>query len=112
MRRRTFCFLALAAVALGPTAWTGRGELPREYAEGGAAIEKNAGAFVGAFAKGDAAALAALWAADGDYTDPAGQHLKGRAAIEKAFKELFAEHNCSRSTRGCGCGSRASRCAS
>src|SRR5205823_5705382 len=28
----------------------------------------------------------------GDYTDVTGRHLKGRKAIEKAFRDLFAEH--------------------
>jgi uncharacterized protein (TIGR02246 family) len=55
------------------------------------AIQKKAEAFVEAFHKGDAEALAAFWAIDGDYTDQTGRHLKGREAIAKAFKELFAE---------------------
>jgi uncharacterized protein (TIGR02246 family) len=92
MRRRMLCLLALAAAALGLTAWSWQEKLPEPNAKDRAAIAKNGEAFVGAFAKGDGAALAALWGADGDYTDPAGQHLKGRAAIEKAFRELFAEH--------------------
>jgi uncharacterized protein (TIGR02246 family) len=57
-----------------------------------AAIAKNAEAFVEAFHKGDAKALATFWTPDGDYTDEAGKHLKGREAIEKAFKEFFAEN--------------------
>jgi len=56
------------------------------------AIQKQAEAFIDAFHKGDAKALAAFWTIDGDYTDKAGQHLQGRAAIEKAFQGLFAEH--------------------
>src|SRR5436190_7601227 len=57
-----------------------------------AALEKNAEAFVEAFHKGDATALAAFWTADGDYTDQTGRRMVGRDAIEKAFKEFFAEH--------------------
>jgi uncharacterized protein (TIGR02246 family) len=57
-----------------------------------AAIAKNAEAFVEAFHNGDAKAVAAFWAPDGDYTDQTGRRLKGREAIEKAFKELFAEN--------------------
>jgi uncharacterized protein (TIGR02246 family) len=53
---------------------------------------KNAEAFVEAFHKGDAKALAAFWTPDGDYTDQTGRHLKGRAEIEKAFQGLFAEN--------------------
>jgi uncharacterized protein (TIGR02246 family) len=56
------------------------------------AIAKNAEAFVEAFHKGDAEALAAFWAVDGDYTDVTGQHIQGREAIAAAFKEFFAQH--------------------
>jgi uncharacterized protein (TIGR02246 family) len=56
-----------------------------------AAIQKNAEAFVEAFQKGDAKALAACWAADGDYTDSAGRRHPNRGAIEKLFVGYFAE---------------------
>jgi uncharacterized protein (TIGR02246 family) len=36
--------------------------------------------------------VAALWVEDGDFTDQAGRHLKGRAALEKAFQQAFAEN--------------------
>ena len=55
-----------------------------------AAIHKTAEAFVEAFHKGDAKALAAFWTSDGDYIDDTGRVLKGREAIEKSFAELFA----------------------
>jgi uncharacterized protein (TIGR02246 family) len=47
---------------------------------------------VEAFHKGDAKAVAAFWAPDGDYTDQAGHHLKGRDEIQKAFAQFFAEN--------------------
>jgi uncharacterized protein (TIGR02246 family) len=56
------------------------------------AIQKNGEAFVAAFHKGDARAVAAFWTEDGDFTDQTGQQLKGRDAIEKAFRGLFAEN--------------------
>jgi uncharacterized protein (TIGR02246 family) len=56
------------------------------------ALQKNGEAFVEAFHKGDARALAAFWTPDGDYTDETGRHLKGREAIEKAFQQYFAEN--------------------
>lgn len=56
------------------------------------AIAKNAEAFVEAFDKGDAKALAALWTSEGDYTDQTGQVMKGQAAIGKTFSEFFAEN--------------------
>jgi uncharacterized protein (TIGR02246 family) len=63
----------------------------KEKGKDGDAIFENAKAFVAAFNKGDAKALAAFWAADGDYTDVKGHHIKGREKIEAAFKEVFAE---------------------
>jgi uncharacterized protein (TIGR02246 family) len=56
-----------------------------------AALRKNGEAFAVAFHNGDARGVAAFWAPDGDYTDLAGRHLKGRENIEKAFERLFAE---------------------
>jgi uncharacterized protein (TIGR02246 family) len=86
------CLLALAAATVGLTAWPGRADLPKTHVKDGEAIAKNGQAFVEAFSKGDAEAVAALWAEDGDYTDVAGRHRKGRAAIQKAFRGLFGKH--------------------
>lgn len=58
-----------------------------------AAILKHAQAFVDAFAKADAKALAAFWTPDGDYVDQTGRRLKGRDEIEKAFAEMFSQNN-------------------
>jgi uncharacterized protein (TIGR02246 family) len=60
--------------------------------EAEAAIQKLAEAFVDAFHKGDARALAACWTPEGDFTDQTGRELKGRQAIEKAFARMFAEN--------------------
>jgi uncharacterized protein (TIGR02246 family) len=56
------------------------------------AIFNNAKAFVDAFEKGDARAVAAFWTEDGDYVDLTGRHLQGRPAIENAFKNFFTEN--------------------
>jgi uncharacterized protein (TIGR02246 family) len=56
------------------------------------AIFNNAKAFVDAFEKGDAKAVSAFWTEDGDYVDLSGRNLRGRAAIENAFKDFFAEN--------------------
>ena len=56
------------------------------------AIFNNAKAFVDAFEKGDAKAVAAFWAEDGDYVDLTGRRLQGRPSIEDAFKDFFAEN--------------------
>src|SRR6516162_4282462 len=55
-------------------------------------LMNNAKAFVEAFEKGDAKAVAAFWAEDGDYVDLTGRRLQGRPAIEDAFKDFFAEN--------------------
>jgi uncharacterized protein (TIGR02246 family) len=56
------------------------------------ALQKRAESFVAAFNKGDAKALAAHWAADGDFMDETGKHVKGRKAIEKALQHFFTEN--------------------
>jgi uncharacterized protein (TIGR02246 family) len=55
-----------------------------------AAIRQSSQAFAAAFNKGDAKAVAALWTADGDYTDETGRTFKGREAIEKEYAGFFA----------------------
>ena len=55
-------------------------------------ITKTAEAFVEAFQKGDAKAVASFWTPDGDYVDPTGRVLNGRPAIEKDFADLFAQN--------------------
>jgi uncharacterized protein (TIGR02246 family) len=55
------------------------------------AIEKAARDFTQAFAKGDAKAVAGLWAEQGEVQDASGLRIRGRAAIEKAYAELFKE---------------------
>jgi uncharacterized protein (TIGR02246 family) len=51
-------------------------------------IEQTAKAFVTAFDAGNAGAIANLWTPDGEYS-LGGQTLKGRAAIQKQYEELF-----------------------
>ena len=77
---------ALLALLLAPPANAEKGaEADKD------AIFMNAKAFVAAFHKADAKALAAFWTPDGDYAGVAGRTFKGRAQIEKSFKELFSE---------------------
>jgi uncharacterized protein (TIGR02246 family) len=56
------------------------------------ALMKNAQAFVDAFEKGDAKAVAAFWAEDGDWVNLTGRRLQGRPSIENAFKDFFTEN--------------------
>ncbi|MBI3407217.1 MAG: SgcJ/EcaC family oxidoreductase [Planctomycetes bacterium] len=89
MIRHLLWFLVTPALGLGvavePVAAQGS---PKEEA----AIAKSAEAFIDAFHKGNAKALAAFWTSDGDYTDQSGKNLKGRDAIEKTFTGFFSEH--------------------
>jgi len=54
-------------------------------------LRKRAEAFVAAFNKGDAKALAGLFAPDGDMVDQEGHHLKGRKAIEEGYQKFFSQ---------------------
>jgi len=57
-----------------------------------AEITKTAEAFIEAFHNADAKAVAAMWTPDGDFVDLHGRSLRGRAAIEKDFAEMFTEN--------------------
>jgi uncharacterized protein (TIGR02246 family) len=86
--------LGLLAVTSLTSALGGRCALAEDsHAEDRASIEKNGQAFVDAFGRGDAKAVAAFWTSDGDYTDETGRRLRGRDAIEKAFERFFSENH-------------------
>jgi len=55
-------------------------------------IRGTAEAFVSAFNKGDAKAVAALWTAQCEYVDEAGRVFQGRDAIEKEYAVFFAKN--------------------
>jgi uncharacterized protein (TIGR02246 family) len=80
--------VSLVAVAIGLTPDKGRAD----QAEDDAAIRKNAEAYVDAYNKHDAKALAELWAPDAVYMDPStGEAAVGREEIEKMFAETLGE---------------------
>src|ERR1700752_5283259 len=89
MNKRSLIFLFLSAALSSPCTFNIRAEEPGVSQ---AALMKNAQAFTEAFEKGDAKAVAAFWAEDGDYVDLNGRQLQGRSAIEDAFKEVLAEN--------------------
>ncbi len=90
MRRRLLWFLALPALALAFSAWPVWAEQD-DSADAKAAIAKNGEAFIEAFHKGDAKALAAFWTSNGEYTHEAGQATKGRQAMRKNFAASFSD---------------------
>ena len=55
-----------------------------------AAIRAGAQAFVAAFNRRDAKAVAALWTKNGEYIDESGRRFLGREAIEQSYSEFFA----------------------
>ncbi len=57
-----------------------------------AAISEKANAFIEAFNKGDAKAIAAQFAEDAEWVDDEGHVLNGRDAIEKDLTKMFSEH--------------------
>jgi uncharacterized protein (TIGR02246 family) len=62
-----------------------------DQAEDEAAIRKNDDAYIEAYNKHDAKALAALWSPEAVYVDPdTGEEAVGREAIEKEFADTFA----------------------
>src|SRR5262249_50842848 len=83
--------LALLAAVFCLTAGPALGQPVKGSPEDQTAIGKQAEKFIDAFHKGDAKALAAFWAPDGDYTDLTGHTMKGRDAIQKLFEEFFTE---------------------
>jgi uncharacterized protein (TIGR02246 family) len=57
-----------------------------------AEIRQAVKSYVEAFNKGDAAAVASLWADNGEYKGPSGESFKGRKKIEAFLKKFFAEN--------------------
>ncbi|QDV15084.1 SnoaL-like domain protein [Rosistilla oblonga] len=55
-----------------------------------AAIRAESEAFVAAFNKADAKAIAAFWTEEGEYIDASGRQMVGREAIEQDYSEFFA----------------------
>jgi uncharacterized protein (TIGR02246 family) len=92
MKARLLWLLAISGVAVGFAASRAPADQSSGNAEDKAAIQKNAAAFVEAFHRGDAKAIAVLWTTDGEYTDQTGRHMKGRENLEKAFEGFLAEN--------------------
>lgn len=92
MKKRRSLLLLMLALMAGLIAGPGVGQQAKGDPSDKEAIAKNAEAFIEAFGKGDAAALAAFFSEDADVTGATGVRLKGRAAIEKALKSMFAEN--------------------
>jgi uncharacterized protein (TIGR02246 family) len=92
---RRLVMAVVAAVAFpGAMGFSAEAKAPPVPSKSSAAeseIRATAVAFVQAFNRGDARAVAALWTADGTAADDSGTIYKGRAAIEAQYAELFKE---------------------
>src|SRR5262245_55663283 len=92
MNSRQLRFLVLCTLICFATPWLVSAQTPAGNTKDADALFKKAEAFVDAFHKADAKTLAGFWTPSGEFTDQTGHQIKGRDAIEKAFKALFAEH--------------------
>jgi uncharacterized protein (TIGR02246 family) len=95
LRTSVSCFgIAIAAVLSTSPARAADPKSPPmpKAASPEAEIRATAVAFVKAFDRGDAAAVAALWTPDGSAADADGTIYKGRKAIEREYTELFKLH--------------------
>lgn len=70
----------------------GADEPVSKYPAEEAQLLKTAEAFVQAYAKHDAKAVAALYAADAEYIDADGEVFQGRTQIEETLGEFFKDH--------------------
>ncbi len=106
-RRGPVVVLTVAAIALAAAFAADRREAAGQPVQPGAAQPAAAPAerptdrdavtaavngLAAAFKKGDAKAVAAHWAADGEYVDDEGTTFRGRAALEKEYAEAFAKN--------------------
>src|SRR5262245_40599234 len=88
----------VACIAVfGCVIWLGTTHCHAGQAEDEAAIRKNDEAYVAAYNRHDAKAIAALWSPDAVYTETStGQPAVGRDAIEKVFVRTLADSRDSR----------------
>jgi uncharacterized protein (TIGR02246 family) len=89
MRKQSLFGLAcglVAALAVSPA----RAADPKPRGEPLPGQGERAQAFLAAFDRGDAKALAEFWTPEGEYVDQAGRHFKGRAAIRNLYEKVFA----------------------
>jgi uncharacterized protein (TIGR02246 family) len=99
VKYRLAVVLAAGALFGGLTAsgrLSGTGRAPDEPGATGRPEDKDVkgrrAAFIAAFNKGDAKAVAAFYAPDATYVDEEGREYNGRAAVEQLYEKTFAAH--------------------
>ena len=89
MKQFLFCLLALLLVAQATTSWA---QEPTEPPAADAAIKKAVAAYVEAFNKHDAKALAEQWSPEAVYVNRVtGEEVVGQKAIAEQFTAIFKE---------------------
>jgi uncharacterized protein (TIGR02246 family) len=93
-RKRLALTLGLAAI-LAVGGFVGSGRPPADAQERKAEEKEplakgRRAAFIAAFEKGDAKAVASFWTPDAMYVDQVGREYKGRTAIEQLYEKTFA----------------------
>jgi uncharacterized protein (TIGR02246 family) len=82
----------LFGLLISLTAWVAPQACRADQADDEAAIRKNAEAYVEAYNKQDAKAVAGMWSPDAVYIDPnTGVEAVGREEIEREFSETFSQ---------------------
>jgi len=81
--RMMWLILIMLAAAIGRS--EDQQPVPKDISEAIGALEE-------AFNQSDAKALAACWAAEGEFIGPGGERLIGREKIEAAFRDFLAAH--------------------
>lgn len=87
MRRFLLTLLSVLSLALLATA----AEKKTEGKADEDAIRAKIDSYVAAYNRGDAKAVAAHWSETGQWTNPDGKRISGRAAIEREMVKMFAE---------------------
>jgi uncharacterized protein (TIGR02246 family) len=88
MNPKSIIPIALALLALASPAWA----QDKEPTAAEKAAKAQAAAYVAAFNKGEAKALAALYAEDVQYTNEDGATVIGRAAVQEGLAKFFAKN--------------------
>src|SRR6516162_3655959 len=95
MKTRKWLALALGVAAIVAGGYLAPGKMPAvadqpQVKEKEQPVKERRAAFIAAFNRGDAKAVAAFWTEDATYVDQVGHEYKGRPAIEKLYEEVFA----------------------
>lgn len=82
----------LVLASLMAAAVTVRAETPKTSSTAEAEVRAAADAYIAAYNRGDAKAVADFWSDRGEWLTPDGRRIQGREAIAKELKKLFAEN--------------------